>query len=86
MRRRLRSAPRWRLQQKALGKDNPNTATALMSLALQLSNEGRYAEADALFADAGKLVPRSADATATARLLHYRGLDALNQGKLRRRR
>ena len=40
------------LQQKALGKDNPNTATALMSLALQLSNEGRYAEADSLFADA----------------------------------
>ena len=32
------------LQQKALGKDNPDTATALMSLALQLSNEGRYAE------------------------------------------
>ncbi len=45
------------LQQKALGKDNPNTATALMSLALQLSNEGRYAEAEALFADAGKLAP-----------------------------
>ena len=70
------------LQQKALGKDNPNTATALMSLALQLSNEGRYAEADGLFADASKLAPRSADATAQARLLHYRGLDALNQGKL----
>ncbi len=70
------------LQQKALGKDNPDTATALMSLALQLSNEGRYAEADGLFADASKLVPRSADATAQARLLHYRGLDALNQGKL----
>lgn len=70
------------LQQKALGKDNPNTATALMSLALQLSNEGRYAEADRLFADAGKLAPASADATARARLLHYRGLDAINQGHL----
>jgi CHAT domain-containing protein/tetratricopeptide (TPR) repeat protein len=70
------------LQQKALGKDNANTSTALMSLALQLSNEGRYAEADALFADAGKLVPGSADATAQARLLHYRGLDAMNQGQL----
>lgn len=70
------------LQQKALGKDNPNTATALMSLALQLSNEGRYAEAGSLFADAGKLAPASADATARARLLHYRGLDALNQGHL----
>jgi CHAT domain-containing protein len=70
------------LQRKALGKDNPNTATALMSLALQLSNEGRYAEAGSLFADAEKLAPASADATAQARLLHYRGLDALNQGHL----
>lgn len=70
------------LQQKALGKDNPNTSTALMSLALELSNEGRYAEAGSLFADADKLVPGSADATARARLLHYRGLDALNRGRL----
>src|SRR5579871_6251132 len=70
------------LQQKALGKDNPDTATALMSLALQLSNEGRYAEAGSLFADAEKLVPGSADATAQARLLHYRGLDSLNRGRL----
>ena len=70
------------LQQKALGKDNPNTATAVVSLALQLSNEGRYAEAGVLFADAEKLAPAAADATAPARLLHYRGLDALNQGHL----
>ncbi len=70
------------LQQKALGSDNPNTATALMSLALQLSNEGRYAEADALFADAVRLAPKSADPAAQARLFHYRGLDAMNQGQL----
>jgi CHAT domain-containing protein len=70
------------LQQKALGKDNPNTSTAMMSLALQLSNEGRYADAESLFADAGKLVAGSADANAQARLLHYRGLDAMNQGQL----
>lgn len=70
------------LQQKLLGKDNPNTATTVMSLALALSNEGRFAEADALFAQAARLVPGSADATAPARLLHYRGLDAMNQGKL----
>ena len=53
------------LQQKALGNGNPNTATALMSLALELSNEGRYAEADALFADAIKLAPGAADAVGT---------------------
>jgi CHAT domain-containing protein/tetratricopeptide (TPR) repeat protein len=70
------------LQQKLLGKDNPNTATTMMSLAMQLSNEGRFAEADALFDQTGKLVPGSAEAIAPARLLHYRGLDAMNQGKL----
>ncbi len=70
------------LQQKALGKNNPNTATALMSLALELSNEGRYADAAAMFAGAASLAPASDDATARARLLHYRGLDALNQGQL----
>ncbi len=70
------------LQQKLLGKDNPNTALTLMSLALQLSNEGRFAEADALFDQAGKLAPDSAEVIARARLLHYRGLDAMNQGKL----
>ena len=70
------------LQQKLLGKNNPNTATTMMSLALQLSNEGRFAEADALFDDAGRLVPHSDEAIAAARLLHYRGLDAMNQGKL----
>lgn len=70
------------LQQKLLGKDNPNTATTMMSLALQLSNEGRFAEADALFVQAGKLVPKSAEVIAPARLLHYRGLNAMNQGKL----
>ncbi len=69
------------LQRKALGADNPNTVIPLMTLALQLSNESRYAEAEALFAQAGKLAPRAADQTAAARLLHYRGLSALNQGR-----
>ena len=70
------------LQQKLLGRDNPNTATTMMSLALQLSNEGRFAEADTMFDQAAKLTPRSAEVIAPARLLHYRGLDAMNQGKL----
>ncbi len=70
------------IQQKALGKDNPNTATPLMSLALELSNEGRFSEAAALFSDAERLVAKSADPTAQARLLHYRGLDDMNQGRL----
>ncbi len=69
------------LQRKALGADDPNTANALMHLALQVSNEGRYPEADGLFAPAERLAPRAADPTVPARLLHYRGLHALNQGK-----
>ncbi|HET9018819.1 MAG TPA: CHAT domain-containing protein, partial [Acetobacteraceae bacterium] len=48
--------------------------------ALQLSNEARHAEAASLFDRAERLVPRAADPIATARLLHYRGLDAANQG------
>jgi CHAT domain-containing protein len=69
------------LQQKALGKNNPNTATVTMTLALQLSNDGRYAEANALFAQAERLAPASADPLDKPRLLHYRALDALNRSQ-----
>ena len=69
------------LQRKALGQENPNTTTTLATLALQLSNEGRYTEAATLFAEAGRLAPRASDPLAPARLLHYRGLDALNRGQ-----
>jgi CHAT domain-containing protein/tetratricopeptide (TPR) repeat protein len=69
------------LQQKSLGKDNPNTVTPLMSLALVLSDEGKFAEADNLLDQAEKLVPKSPEPTARARLDHYRGLNALNQDK-----
>ncbi len=68
------------LQQKALGANNPNTASVVMTLALQLSDEGRYTEASALFARADRLVPHAADPIAAARLLHYRALDAINHG------
>jgi CHAT domain-containing protein len=67
------------LQQKALGRDNPNTATAVMTLALQLSNEGNFTEATALFDRAARLAPQAADPIVPARLLHYRALDASNQ-------
>ncbi len=68
------------LQQKALGRANPDTVNALMALALQVSDQGRFAEADSLFQQADTLAPRAADQAAPARLLHYRGLHALNQG------
>ncbi len=69
------------LQRKALGANDPNTVAAILPLAVQLSNQARYAEADALFAQAAPLVSQSADDTAPARLLHYRGLHAKNQGR-----
>ena len=71
-----------RLQQKALGRDDPNTSVPLMSLALQLSNQGHIAEADSVFAQAGKLAPGAADRAAPARLMHYRALHLLNQDRI----
>ena len=69
------------VQQKALGKDNPNTAIPMMALALELSDEGRFADAEPLFARAEALAPNAVDPLARARLAHYRGIDLINQGK-----
>jgi CHAT domain-containing protein len=69
------------LQRKSLRANDPNSATPLMHLALQVSNQGRFPEADGLFAEAEQLAPRAADPTVPARLLHYRALHALNQGR-----
>jgi CHAT domain-containing protein len=70
-----------KLQQTALGRNNPNTAVPLMSLALQLSNQGQYSEADSAFRTAAGLAPGAADQSAPARLMHYRALHLLNQGQ-----
>ncbi len=67
------------LQSKALGANDPNTAIPLMLVALQFSDEGRTAEADATFDRAGRLVARAADPSALARYQHYRGLNAVNE-------
>ena len=72
---------RFALQQRALGRDNPDTVTALMHLALQVSDQGRFAEADTLFRQAAALAPRASDKAAVARLQHYQALHALNQGR-----
>ncbi|HEY4171529.1 MAG TPA: hypothetical protein VGM42_00770, partial [Rhodopila sp.] len=69
------------LQQKALGKANPDTVDAMMSLALQLSDQQRFSEADALFRQAEPLAAKSTDKAAPARLWHYEALNALNQGR-----
>jgi len=69
------------LQQKKLGNDNPGTIAPMLELALNLSNEGQYPEAGTLFAQASSLARRSSDPTAQAKLLHYQGLDAVNQNQ-----
>jgi CHAT domain-containing protein len=70
------------LQQKKLGADNPGTVAPTLELALNLSDAGQYAEAASLFAVAASRAPLATDPTAPAKLLHYEGLDALNQGKM----
>jgi CHAT domain-containing protein len=67
------------LQQKKLGADNPGTVAPTLELALNLSDAGQSAEAASLFAAAALRAPQSSDPTAQAKLLHYQGLDALNQ-------
>ncbi|WP_372623709.1 CHAT domain-containing protein [Falsiroseomonas sp.] len=69
------------VQERVIGADNPNTAGPLMHLAINLSNQQRFREADLLFERAGRLAGSAADPVVPARLLHYRGLHALNQGR-----
>ncbi len=69
------------LQLKALGTDNPNIVVSVISLALQVSNQRRFAEADALFARAERHAASADDPLQAVRLLHYRGLHAANQGR-----
>ena len=68
------------LQERVLGRDAPDTVNAMVHLALNLSNQGRNQDAEALFKRAEGLTPRAADPNAAARLLHYRGIAALNAG------
>lgn len=66
------------VQERVLGRDNPNIVTAMLHLAVNLSNQKRLAEAAALLERAAVLAPAAADPVTPARLLHYRGLHALN--------
>ncbi|NKC32839.1 CHAT domain-containing protein [Falsiroseomonas selenitidurans] len=69
------------IQERVLGAADPNTVGAVVHLALNLSNQQRFREAEALFLRADGLATRASDPTAPARLAHYRGLHALNQGQ-----
>jgi CHAT domain-containing protein len=67
------------VQQRILGLTNPGLAMPLMHLALQISNQQRYAEAEGMFAQAGALVERAPDKLNAAQLDYYRALHASNR-------
>jgi CHAT domain-containing protein len=70
------------VQQKAFGKNDPRTSTTLARLALQISNQGRFDEAKAMFRQAEQLAPRDRDnPVAVPQVYHYEALSLIQQGK-----
>jgi CHAT domain-containing protein len=67
------------LQERILGRDNPDNVTALVHLALNVANQGRRREAETLFARSERLAPLATDPVAVPRLNHYRGLAAMSE-------
>jgi len=72
------------IQLRALSENNGGLAFVLMSLALELSNQERFAEADSMFSRAEALVPFSFDPSDEARLLSYRAIHYANQKRFGR--
>lgn len=68
-------------QERFLGAGAPDTVGPMLRLALQLSNQGRYPEADQLFARAAPLSGRASDPIAPALLAHYIALHEANRGQ-----
>jgi CHAT domain-containing protein len=60
-------------------RDNPDTVNARMHLALALSNQHRFREAESQFQRAESVASNASDELAPVRLIHYRALDAINQ-------
>ena len=69
------------LQERVQGADSPALARTLAAEALQISNQGRFAEAERIFAHAQALAtsPQQDDTLALPLLTHYRALSQLNQ-------
>jgi CHAT domain-containing protein len=72
------------IQKRLLGVDNPGIGDTLMRLALEVSNQGRVDEADALFREADPLVQRSVDPAQYARLVSTLALHSANQRQFQR--
>ena len=69
------------VQQRVLGVDSPETADPLMHVALELSNQGRFQEADGLFRRVESLLEGRPERADQARFLSYRGYHLANQGR-----
>jgi CHAT domain-containing protein len=67
------------LQTRMYGTDSAPVGDTLAELALQVSNQGRFDEAAALFRRAEPIVQVTASPAARARLASYQALDAANQ-------
>jgi CHAT domain-containing protein len=73
----LRSA--LEIDTQLFGPDSVPVGLAVMELALQVSNQGRFDEAASLFQRASPIIQASLSADARARLNSYLALDAANQ-------
>ena len=69
------------IQERAFGPDSPGVGQTLMSLALEVSNQGRFDEAAALFRRADPIIQRSPNPADRARFFTYMAYDAANAGR-----
>lgn len=69
------------LQQQRSSDNDGALAYVLMHLGLELSNQERFAEAAAFFAQADAVLPYSLDPADESRLISYRAIDLANQGR-----
>jgi CHAT domain-containing protein len=68
------------LQEKSARKDNWALFNALMGLGVQLSNQGKFTEADAVFARANDPALLQSGPFSPAHYDHYKGLHVANRG------
>jgi tetratricopeptide (TPR) repeat protein len=68
------------IQTTSMGPESAVVGETLLDLALNISNQGRFEEADALFRRAGPLIALPSSAALRARMKNYRCLDAANRG------
>ena len=69
------------LHQRLFGRDNPDQVDALAHLALNISNQGRFAEAQELYRRAEALVANARDPLVKARVRLYLAQNLANQRK-----